>query len=324
MSRRSFVPAARDLERYLGIRPHDREARLLAGLCARGGAEPPTPELDAAIVGTLVRQGVGHLAIPFTSAPEQRLPIYRALLDAAWPGAGADLFLLDGDGLVFDGRKHAQAIADLSPLRGIPCRRLVLNGCAGIADLTPLKGMPLESLDLDQCVKIPAIAPLTGMRLTHLDLRNCNRVGDFDVLRDMPLEELDLAECRSFTAVAMLAELPLRSLSLRGCEQVRDLAPLAAATTLRALNLGNTPIVDVAPLARLKGLTSLVLLQCPIDDLSPIAELASLHDVYLPAGGRRRGADRLRGMASLKTIDGMPAEAYWRTVDAAARARPLP
>jgi serine/threonine protein kinase len=314
MSRHEFERAAQDLDHYLRLQPADKEAQLLDELSKRGLAEKATPSLDAAISAVLAHQGATRLATLLANSLDQQLALFRKQLDDVWPGAGSNISVLTDGGLSLDGRSLGKLVADLSPLRGLPLKRLFLNDCEGIADLSPLKGMPLESLYLDQCVKIADLSPLAGAHLVHLNLRNCPRVTDFSVLKGMPIEDLDLSECRQFNDLALLASMPLRFLALRGCEHVRDLSPLASLN-LRTLNIGNTPIADLRPIAKMKELTQLILLQCPITDLSPLAGLTALNNVYLPSSKPLPGLEVLRKLPALAAVDGMPAATYWRKLD---------
>ena len=58
---------------------------------------------------------------------------------------------------------------DLTPLKGLPLKKIMLNGQYQISDLSPLKGMNLEELDLG-LTSVNDLSPLKGMPLKRLNL----------------------------------------------------------------------------------------------------------------------------------------------------------
>jgi hypothetical protein len=117
------------------------------------------------------------------------------------------------------------------------------------------------------------------------------RVVDGDLRREVAvkylLDEKDPRKKARFIEEAQIhGQLPLTTLDLRGCGQVRDLTPLVGMP-LNSLSLGGCGQVrDLTPL------TWLSLDGCPADP-APV-----------------------RGIKTLKTITGKPAEEFWREYDA--------
>jgi hypothetical protein len=121
-------------------------------------------------------------------------------------------------------------------------------------------------------------------------LRFCG-VRDLSPLQGMPLTSLELGETR-----------------------VQDLSPLKGMP-MTHLDLCNTRVQDLSPLKGMP-LTQLHLIGCGgVKDLSPL-EGMKLTDIHLPPEVTR-GMNVLRRMKSLVTIDGKPADEFWRKYDAA-------
>ncbi len=121
----------------------------------------------------------------------------------------------------------ADALADISPLSGLPnLRSLLLTGSWNV-DISQLAGFEnLSTLNLADN-RIADLSPLRGLTgLTSLNLRG-NRIADLS-----PLAGLD--RLRSL----VLAENP-----------VADLSPLAGMTSLRTLDISMTRVADPSPLA---------------------------------------------------------------------------
>jgi uncharacterized protein (TIGR03067 family) len=117
-------------------------------------------------------------------------------------------------------------LADLSPLRGLPLRRLVIHNTA-VKDLSPLQGMPLQYLSC-YGTDVQDLSPLRGMPLTHLDVGgthisdlsplegmkltflHCDHTGveDLRPLRGMPLQELHCHQTRA-ASLWPLKDMPL-------------------------------------------------------------------------------------------------------------------
>jgi serine/threonine protein kinase/Leucine-rich repeat (LRR) protein len=104
----------------------------------------------------------------------------------------------------------AVGLTDLSPLSSLTSlRKLDASGYwsasedkeyrSGLRDLSPLRGLPLRELIVHHS-EVADLAPLDGMRLEVLDV-GATRVNDLSPLRGMPLTDL----CVAFTAVKSLA-----------------------------------------------------------------------------------------------------------------------
>jgi hypothetical protein len=157
-------------------------------------------------------------------------------------------------------------VSDLSPLRGMPLKTLIFERNLAIKDLTPLRGMPLERLNCAH-TNVSDLSPLQGMKLKHL---SCDQtlVSDLSPLRGMALEALSVAHCRSVT----------------------DLSPLRGMP-LQRLWLDDTAVSDLSPL---KGM--------PLKDI---------HCDFQ----RGRDAEFLRSFKTLETINGKSAAVFWKEQD---------
>jgi Leucine-rich repeat (LRR) protein len=158
-------------------------------------------------------------------------------------------------------------LTDLSPLSGLPLRRLVLAK-GELFDLSPLRGMPLTEFSC-YGTRVTDLSPLEGMNLRVL---NCDsiRASDLSPLKGMPLEDLVLTR------------------------KAEDLAVLAGMNTLEHLYFEGTKISDLSPLKGLK-LTTLTMCTNPISDLSP---LRGMNLTFLHAGGTT--------VSDLSSLNGMP------------------
>lgn len=262
-----YAGASKELQQYLQMVPKDPDAAALLELSRRG--TPGDAATVVAIAAVFRRQNAISLAAGMARSREDLLAVYRAQINAAWPGVGNSLEMdKDGNCTLAIAPLDRPKIADLNPLRGIPLVTLKLSGCAKVSDLGPLQGMPLTNLDLSVCPNITDLTPLHGMKLDYLSLWGDRQLKDFSVLQTMPLTGLNLNECEHFKDLKVLEGLPLKSLDVGGCREIRELAPLRGMP-LTSLNLTNCPrFRDVAVLHSLP-LTSLELHACgQINDLS--------------------------------------------------------
>ena len=220
-------------------------------------------------------------------------------------------------------------LTDLSPLAGLPLRRLMMGnvkardfaflrampltelrmwGC-GITELSPLAGMKLETLDVSHNAVLD-LHPLTGMPLRALFVSN-NAVADFRPLAGLPLQELDAGATR-LSDLEPLAHVPLASLRVGGCP-LTDLTPIAGSR-LRILDISGLA-VDLAPLAGLP-LEELIMNKAKIRDLTPLTGLP-LHQLEMtgaevislaPLRGLQLTRLRMGGtpVTDLGPISGMP------------------
>jgi serine/threonine protein kinase len=112
-------------------------------------------------------------------------------------------------------------LTDLSPLHGMPLRRLRISGTS-VRDLSVLHGMPLASLRCDW-TEVSDLSPLVGTPLTFIEVA-ATPVTDLSPLSGLPLETINCA----FTKVSdftPLRSLPLKKLFMRNTK-VTDLNPI--------------------------------------------------------------------------------------------------
>jgi serine/threonine protein kinase len=295
---RDFAAAHKDLEKYVKVKPQDKLGRELRDLCARPDAGNEGSLL--VIHRVFVDQQFPALAEALLqkSAAEFRdslLPLYQMRINGAWKGATLGSRLrLEANGTFSLDLTNAKAVGTLDPLKGIPLTRLVLTGCTDVRDLSPLEGMPLNSLALSGCAQLRDIAPLPKLPLISLSLNRCSAVEDFMPLKDMKLTFLDLGFCK-IDDLSLLQGLPLSELVLDGCLQVSELTALQAMPLTQLSLRGCARVRDVTPLAGLK-LKSLGLPTQPV-----------------------MGVEALRKMATLTTINGRPAEEFWKKLSGAGK-----
>lgn len=188
-------------------------------------------------------------------------------------------------------------VTDISPIAGLPLRRLDLGGVP-VSDLSLLKGMPLQDLILED-TQVADLSPLAGMSLELLHLQH-TQVTDLSPLAGMPLAELNLfATPIANENIQVLAELPLKRLWLQAT-QVSDLSPLAGKR-LESFDVQDTPVSD---LAVLQGMTSLVRLNIAgsqVTDLTPLAGLRLERLLFTPER-IEKGMEIAREMPSLKEL----------------------
>jgi Leucine-rich repeat (LRR) protein len=181
------------------------------------------------------------------------------------------------------------ALSDLSPLAGMGLTDLNVNGNLGIHDLSPLRGLPLQSLNFG-FTTVEDLSPLRGLPLAILVFHNCG-VRDLSPLRGLPLKELRFGGWSSQVSdLSPLEGMELRSLTIQQT-QARDLSPLRGMP-LRTFDYGLQDVNDLSPLKD-----------------SPLEEFRGDLNPW-------RDAEVLRGIKTLKTINGRPAEQVWEKVDA--------
>ncbi|OWK45361.1 Internalin A [Fimbriiglobus ruber] len=198
-----------------------------------------------------------------------------------------------------------------------------VSGCGietgQLEDLTSLRGFPaLTALTIkakEGRGRIWDISPLSGMMLTYLDLRS-NFIYDLSPLTGMPLQTF-LIDHNPVTDLSPLSGMRLESFGAC-CTPISDLTPLGGAP-LRSTWLHGTHVKDLAPL-RHAPLQSITFNALQDSDLSPLANMP-LVDCELFIHGNQPGTPEqlkaLRGIKTLKAIDGKPAEEFWKTIDAA-------
>jgi Leucine-rich repeat (LRR) protein len=224
------------------------------------------------------------------------------------------------DNAVFASR--SESISDLTPLKGIPLRRLKLYSAKGVqsldfafgmrldtlvlqesavTDISPLAGMPLGVLDLKMS-QVEDLTPLEGMELIWLSLER-NPVVDISPLQGMPIESLNL-EGTQVTDISALKGMPLKQLFIRRMP-IESLEPIRGAP-LKRLYMDRTRIRTLEPL---KGM--------PLEFLSfthahELTDLSALRDMP-----KLKMLDmRCTGTGDLSALKGIAVERlYIRPVD---------
>jgi hypothetical protein len=178
-------------------------------------------------------------------------------------------------------------VADLSPLRGLPLKRLVFFDNQ-VSDLSPLRGMPLKTLVFQRNHAIKDLTPLEGMSLEYLDFAHTS-VTDLSPLKGMKLKHL-ACDATLVSDLSALRGMALEALSVGYCRRVTDLSPLKGMPLQRLLWVG-TAVSDTSPL---QGM--------------PLKEV--LCDFQ-----RERDAEFLRPFKTLEKINGQSAAEFWKEVD---------
>jgi hypothetical protein len=191
--------------------PEQRElaVKLQAALRTMEGAElPPGAGAEAIVNDEMVKVDLTRLPQAASLAPLQGIPLTEFL---AAPGSPLDL----------------------SPLRGMPLRRVLIHG--PVTDLSPLAQAPLEWLALDGKSRhpMPDLAPLAGRPLQALALENftSSPAAPLPPLPNLRQMILDGTSCRDFQ---FLADTPLEVLSLKNTG-IRDAGPLKVLTKVKSL-----------------------------------------------------------------------------------------
>lgn len=302
------------LEHYLKLRPSDLDAKKLMDLCAKGRKEDTAFLVEVAEVFQKQRlYGIAaRMLRDVAHTVDERQPLlilYRKQIEKAWPGQANRLVLLPNGRfhLTFEGYPE---VAALDAVKGIPLNELNLWGCNRVTDLGPLHGMSLTWLNL-LGTQVRDLEPLRGMPLTWLNLCGCSQVRDLGPLEGLPLTHLDLNDCRQVQNLAPLRGMPLTSLIMVYCTLVSDLSPLQGMP-LNSLNITGCNVRNLEPL-RGMPLTVLHINTNGLLDISPL-EGMKLTEVLL--GGVSKGTEGLRKMKSLRIINNMPAQQFWKKYDA--------
>ena len=299
----------------------DADVKRIAALPAAEQVEEVRKELmrrnpgfDGALTPMIETDAV--IGLKFTTDHVTDLSPLRALTQlhtleirgSAWfKGSLADLTPLKGMPLTNLDLTDNGAVKDLSALKGMPLKNLNITQ-TGVADLTPLHGMPLEWL---MVWGFPGsdLTPLKGMPLKWLNCGGRNQKLDLTPLAGLPLEFL----CVNLTQVSDLTPLKDMPLTTLLCSNtpVSDLAPLRGML-LKHLQVFNTKVSDLSPL---KGMP-LADLECQgsgVTDLSPLKDLplTRIRCDFQP----ERDAKVLHAIKTLETINGKPAEEFWKSVE---------
>jgi eukaryotic-like serine/threonine-protein kinase len=178
-------------------------------------------------------------------------------------------------------------VADLSPLRGLPLRRLIISDNQ-VVDLSPLREMPLKELCLARNCAVKDLAPLQGLPLESLDCSHTN-VADLSPLKGMKLKHLSCDQML-VSDLTPLRGMALEALSVNFNRQLIDLSPLRGMP-LQRLWWAGTAVSDLSPL---KGM--------------PLKEIVCDFQ-------RERDAEFLRSFTTLETINGKSAADFCKEVD---------
>jgi eukaryotic-like serine/threonine-protein kinase len=133
------------------------------------------------------------------------------------------------------------------------------------------------------------LTPLRSLRLNKLNVSGNPHLHDLSPIKGMPLFFLNVSD----TAVASLAD--------------------AADSPLKDLRAARTPLTDLGPVRSLPQLRVLDCQGCPIANLEPLvgSSIEELMIDYRPT----RDAEVLKGLASLRKINGMPADEFRKKHD---------
>jgi hypothetical protein len=200
--------------------------------------------------------------------------------------------------------------SDLNFVSDMPQLEKLYLASTPVRDLTPLRGTRIKALFLE-FTQVSDISPLAGLPLTDLALTE-TRVTDLSPLKGMPLKNLYLSR----TGVVDLTPLkgcPLVGLDLQGTP-VTDLSPLVGMK-LSYLNLRETRVEN---LRHLEGMPikRLYLDGTPVKDLRPLDGMP-LQELYLTPEKVSAGTDQVRRIKTLRRINGISPNGFWRLYDAA-------
>jgi eukaryotic-like serine/threonine-protein kinase len=224
-------------------------------------------------------------------------------------------------------------VSDLSPLKGMKLIRLYCP-FTNVSDLSPLTGMPLQQLYCG-ATRVTDLSPLKGMQLTTANFES-TEVADLTPLRGMSLKNMSIG--RQVTNLTPLKGMPLEELTCAFASRLSDLSPLKGMS-LKLLNLDSTQVADLSPLkgmplnnlglpgTKATDLTALkdmiTLRRLALGDLARLADLSpliglALEELHFSNFKADRDATILRAITTLKSINGKPAAAFWKEVDAKA------
>jgi Leucine-rich repeat (LRR) protein len=161
-----------------------------------------------------------------TLAPEQQVQRVLARLQALNPGFDGQATRRIEDGLLVELKFSSATVTDLSPVRALAnLRRLTCNGGPdgqALADLSPLRGLQLEALDCSRS-RVADLTPLQDAPIRELGCSTTS-VNDLAPLQNAPLAKLDIFHT-SVSDLAPLARCPIRWLNCKST-RVQDLTPL--------------------------------------------------------------------------------------------------
>lgn len=282
--------------------------------------EPPASDVTPSPVaaGAVQEPIASDSPSPSASTPAPPATLEDAIL-AKNPGFSGQVGTQTDRGQIRALAINDPAVADISPLKGLPLLALDLRGCK-VQDLTPLAGMPLRELYLED-TRVADLAPLRGMPLEKVYLSNAP-VSDLGGLAGLPIAELNLVDTK-VSDLGPLKGMPLQMLWLNGCP-LKDIAALKDVP-LVSLTLADTEVTDLSPLANHPTLKRLHIAGTPVSDLTPLKSLA-LSRLILTPDRIQKGLEAVRAMTSLEELDvdfapdqrkPLSPDEFWRRYDAA-------
>ncbi len=295
-------------------------------------------------------KGISQETKAFTAEQkaEVQKKLYAALQQANPEYKGKADIKVDDSGAIFsvaltDG---AAAIADISPLKGLPLKSVGLTRTK-IKDLEPLRGMPLTVVYLQDNWALTDISALEGTVLTDVALYNCKSVKDISSLKSSQLKHInfegsaitDLSPlkgqpieeariCCPVLDLSPLAGMPLRHVDVGGGtgndKNFKDLSPLKGMTRMNDLRFDQTSVSDISVIKDMKELKILAMFKTEVKDLSAIEGIELEALFFDPQNFPQEQIKMVREMKSLKRIDnswrswpkGQPPETFWKRYDA--------
>ncbi len=123
----------------------------------------------------------------------RELPLKELTLNGCEQVAG-DLAFLKGMGdLRVLELRECDRLTSLAGLEGLQLDKLDLKDCKNVRDLSPLKDMKLREIILANCSSLTAITGIGGSPITGLDLGGCKNLrGDLSALKGMNINWLSL------------------------------------------------------------------------------------------------------------------------------------
>ncbi len=234
-------------EGTLELSPTASDAVNLLRLCELAEAGY-SYDVNRALIEIFVRRdSPTPLVAALLEKADQRLAMYREILNRAWPESGNSLTISPVGRMVLNFSRRE--ITDLSPLKGLPIEELILAANESLTDLAPIRNLKLRVLNIS-ATKVADLRPLSGMRLQRLYAAE-TPIADLSPLKGMPLTHLHLSATR-IKSLAPLRGMPLQWLQLHDTA-VTDLSPIYHCP-LERLGFTYTDSRNIEPLRQLKSL----------------------------------------------------------------------
>lgn len=170
------------------------------------------------------------------------IPLWRAKLEQAWGIKLGSAFGIDpewGLSLGFEGRKFSAVADPLAALQGIPLESVGMSH-VNVTDLSPLKGMPLRRIHFYECKQLHSLEGLEGapLRYVHLQGVGGSSRNYVEPLRGKKLDYLWLDSGFSIDTTP-LSEIQCREITMYTTKSVSSLAFIRDQKDLRSITLGN-------------------------------------------------------------------------------------